>query len=188
MLYPVFKNRKGFTLIEIMIALALVGMVITVAISLVIYGNSLFGISNNQFHLQSEARFTMDTITQEVRKATELKIMSVADCEAEKDSQNYNYIYLKDGVIYHSIYNETTSTRTEKIVTNSVSNIGIVFSKALNSTNTLRIKITVEENAQSYIAETQITLLNFKLMRPKSTVQGNDSDLAIRYRNLLIAE
>lgn len=63
------RRKKGFTLVEAMIALAVAGILISVGARLIIQANRYFVLSNARVGLQEEARSVMYVVTRNLRQA-----------------------------------------------------------------------------------------------------------------------
>ena len=63
------KNKKGLTLVEVLIALSLVTMVMTVSVMIALMGLNTFRIDVSQSDVQFEVRRTTAKITEELRNA-----------------------------------------------------------------------------------------------------------------------
>ena len=56
------SNNKGFSLIELLVSLAIAGFVVVSAFTVVTYGIQMFGKSNKETKIQSEVQFTGNAI------------------------------------------------------------------------------------------------------------------------------
>jgi len=70
------KNRKGFTLVELMIVLALLGVVIMIGFSVFSFGFKNFNAQADNIDNQSKVRHAISDISKEIRKsdATDITI------------------------------------------------------------------------------------------------------------------
>lgn len=68
------KNSRGITLIELLIVLSLVGFVISIAAFLFFFGNRNFSIQNEQTAIVADVRYSMDYLTRQIRKATNVEV------------------------------------------------------------------------------------------------------------------
>jgi prepilin-type N-terminal cleavage/methylation domain-containing protein len=184
MLNPQYRKCNGFTLIEIIITMAILSIVATAIFSLFLYNTNVFQSSTAQSNAQSDARIAIDYITRETKYATDLTIISVATSKIEilnktlYNNKHYNYIYVDNGVINQVIYNNTTSQYTTKSILNSLSSNGTSFTKTDNST--LGIKIVGKDGTKTFTIASNIVLINFAISTPTPTLQVGP-DLAIRY-------
>lgn len=180
------KNKHGFTLVELVVSLALLGMVIAVLFLMFSFENKTYLDSNKRAVIQSDVRLAIDFVLKESRFSTKLKIMDVSTCESEITTYKptdtpYNYIYVKDGSLYQMIYNSETSSYQQRVVASSISDANPVFSKI--SDNTLGITLTAqdkEDASKSFSASSDIVLKNFEIISPKPVIEGT-TGLAIRY-------
>ena len=181
MIYPVSNKKGGFTLIEIIVGLAIMGILSTVVFSLFSFSNNFFFSSNKQHNVQNDVRSGIDIISRKLRFATELKIIDVDTSEAEIAShQSYNYIYVKDHTIKMAIYNNSTHLHSIQTlgVSGVISDTDNIFNKVDDST--LGIDILGVEGMKNYQASTNIALKNFAILKTTPVIQGT-SGLAVRY-------
>ena len=83
MLKKHLKSRKGFTLIELIVVLGLLSLVLLVAFSILIFSNRTFRGANNQHNLQTDVRFALEAMTNDMRYATTLEIISSVDLDID---------------------------------------------------------------------------------------------------------
>lgn len=154
-------SAKGVTLIELLIAMALVGIVFIVLFSLFFYGNNTFIISSSQYDLQSEVRLAMDIIIKEVRFASYLELISVSEASDTNHHENgFSYFYISDSKLYHVKYDRASNLHHTFTYGSHINTASSNFSK-INPT-TLRIKILSEYMNKTYNGQTEISLLNLK--------------------------
>ncbi len=68
------KNQKGYTLIEVMIALFLFSMLITLVMQIMLIASSNYKRMEEKSNALENLRFAMDFMTSEIRSADEYKI------------------------------------------------------------------------------------------------------------------
>ncbi|NBG87528.1 prepilin-type N-terminal cleavage/methylation domain-containing protein [Isachenkonia alkalipeptolytica] len=90
MFLKITNNQKGVTLVEIIVALAILTIVLGLVFSIFGFGNRSFSRGNVQYAVQSEARLVSDYVQQNVRNATYLEVLSkdeaIEDMDEEDDS------------------------------------------------------------------------------------------------------
>ncbi|MGM0395603.1 MAG: PilW family protein [Bacillota bacterium] len=91
-------NKKGVTLIELVLVLALISLVLSGIYSMFIFGNSTFKGGSDQFDLQNDIRFALESLTNDLRYATKLEIIHLTE------EEKIDYKVLTDG-IYEKIDN-----------------------------------------------------------------------------------
>lgn len=69
------KNEKGFTLIELIIVLALLAIVLTIIFRPITFSLKNFNIQNEKADSISKARDTMDYLTRQIRKADIVEVV-----------------------------------------------------------------------------------------------------------------
>jgi len=94
------KDSKGLTLIELLAVLALSGLVMLLIVSFFLFGSRNFSHQNDQTAVVSNARYSMDYLTRQIRKATELEVNEDGDILVIDSSE----IKLEDHSLYHDNY------------------------------------------------------------------------------------
>ena len=95
-----FNNRKGMTLIELIVAFGLVSMVLVVGYSLFSSGLNAFGMQRENVDNQARARQVIRHISSEIRKASSVDVID--EYSIDIDGVLYNFdesinTLLKDG-------------------------------------------------------------------------------------------
>lgn len=155
------RNSRGVTLIELIIALALLSMVLAVGYNYYFFENKTYTIGSNQSNVQRDIRLASDFITREVRNAIELELVS-----SPTIGDGYNYIYLNGLVLMHD-----STPKTDPII----SQLELKIKKVDNNKNYLEFIIQGNEGEQTYKINTKVQLNNIK---GKSQIQN----LAIKYK------
>lgn len=113
-----FKN-KGLTLVELIISIALLGIIILFMFSFFYFNYNSFYRSNINYNVQTNLNEVLRTFEEELRFADEIKIYDNND---KIQSHNKNYIYLKDNTIkLKKINNETKNLTANDIKINQLS-------------------------------------------------------------------
>lgn len=159
MLFAVYR-KKGFTLVELIIFLALLGVVLTIGYRIFFSGQNTYAMGSDQYQLQSEIRKAGDFIIDEVRNATEIDIINTPFFP----QTGYGYIYLHDSKI---VYEYSGGTRN---ITDSLVKDENVFSirKDPDNRNFLCIDMTGTLNGNTYNLSTEILLKNVVNKSPQS--------------------
>jgi prepilin-type N-terminal cleavage/methylation domain-containing protein len=176
--------KKGMTLIELVAAIAILGVVMAAIMSLFMTGINFFRVGNLKSQVQSDARLAVNSIVENIKFASELTIMnhsSVPDVSMMDPQDNYNYFVISSGTMYHietngSSYSMKPIARSNQSYQFSFSNINI-------DNNTLRIVVTVTESGETFNVSSDIALDNFVLSSSTlSEIKGLSTGDAIRYR------
>lgn len=183
----VINNKKGFTLVEVIVSIGLLLIVTALAFSLLAFGNNTFDRSSKQYQMQSDVRLVLDSITKKVNYSNELNIMSVSTCESQILSiKPYNYIYVKGSKVYNYVFHSTPTAGYDiSLIPGAIADTGTSFSKGTKNYD-LIITLTAQTGQQTYTAQSQVKLINFKLMSPVPVIQVESPAvnplLAIRYK------
>lgn len=159
MLFAMYR-KNGFTLVELIIFLALLGVVLTIGYRIFFSGQNTYAMGSDQYQLQSEIRKAGDFIIDEVRNATEIDIINTPFFA----QTGYGYIYLHDSKIIHE-YSGGTRNITDSLVKDED-----VFSirKDSDNRNYLCIDMTGTLNGNTYNLSTEILLKNVVNKSPQS--------------------
>lgn len=92
-MFRLLNQKKGITLIELLITLALIGIVIAIILSLQLFSLSAFSKGDDQSNIQDRIRLAAGYITKELRNAYTIEILN--SMPATKDIQK-RYFYISD--------------------------------------------------------------------------------------------
>ena len=91
------QKRKGVSLIELIIVLAIIGIVILLASSSHLFGLNTFSMSQEKSKNQFEVRMATDFVAKKLRYAGSIRMLSSEQTMAPTTG---NYIYLTGGTLY----------------------------------------------------------------------------------------
>jgi len=166
-------SEKGITLVEVIISLAILGMVFTGTQLLNHFGLVSFNKGNVQTNLQQELRIADTFITNEVRHATEIHVLEEVP---ENIDDKYNYIFIDDE---DNIISSKGTTR--KTIVDGISSLKF---SGKNSDELLYFEIHNAEKKQQYKIEKQVYPINMDLL--DATIGNGDKvGIGIRYRSIM---
>lgn len=157
------KNNKGVTLVELLTALAIVSVLISLSTSIFIFGNDIFAKGTSQHSEQTDLRFANDYIVKEIRYATSIDLLSSAPGTINNSDQ-YDYIYFDGDGIVHSAYN-SGSSRIEKTVIDEILPSSSFGSELNGISQMMIISLYGQEQDQVYDLQTTISLPNVNLKK-----------------------
>lgn len=105
-----FNNQKGVTLIELIITMAILSIVLIGVYSFLKVGNNSFRLGSRQYYSQSDVRLAIDTISKEIRYATDVELLGSKPLSIS-DTDVFDYFYINEGSLVHSEYNGGSSRR-----------------------------------------------------------------------------
>lgn len=153
-------ETRGLTLIEILITLALLGIILVPFFSFYIFGTNTYEAAEKKSNIQNDVLLAAEFITTELRTATAI-YLDKASID-NKDLYNSS-IGLKKGCIeYH--YNNKS-----KLITNP-NIVKLSFTLKRNS-NILEFHIVGGEGKEQYNIDSKVTLLNLKTL-PEQDYSG----------------
>lgn len=170
------KNR-GFTLIEVMVAIAVLGVVSAGALSFMVNSFNFFGQATDKVEVQRDLRHISRYITKELQNSYNVSIYeSLNDNDLTLDTEIYNYIHLNDSKkIVHIKQNKLGLIEDrEEIYLNRDYNYNLNF--AVNNENDRIVNYVLENKNTDYQIESDVFLQN-----SEESIAGLDSGLLIEY-------
>ena len=159
-------KKRGMTLIELIVVIAIVSIVITVGFSFVIFGQDVFGKGSTQAEIQSELRLASDIIKNELRYANAIDLIPDVGTVVNGSC----YIYLSGNrLIYDevdSVGNVTKRELTGPIIINS--SAAFTLNMDENGLNSINITLESEARGQQFAVTSEILLKNIKNLAAKS--------------------
>ena len=100
------------TLVEVIVVLAISGIVISLAVSVLLFGMKVFRKGNTQYDKQSDLRIAMDYIQNQVQLATYIEVTDDPD-DLGATLESRERIYFDNGYLVHDKWDVSTSTYLE---------------------------------------------------------------------------
>lgn len=91
------KKNNGFTLIEVLVSIAIIGLIITALFNINIAGFRFMAYNQDRVELQNQARIINNTLERQIRRATDADIPSDSDNEIVLSSGSV-IIYVDENV------------------------------------------------------------------------------------------
>ncbi|MFL0246461.1 PilW family protein [Candidatus Clostridium stratigraminis] len=168
------ESKKGLTLLELIITIAILSIVLTGIYSLFGVGNTTFIRGTRQSDIQSSIRLASDYITQQIRYSTEIKILDDAAIPPLSDIQPYeNYIYFDS--------TNNTITHINKYFTKTISIVhpGSIEFTSLSPFKLLKFNIRAENRGQSYNINSEVISMNLHL-NAGGTITGTTGTTSLK--------
>lgn len=182
-----FYNKKGFTLVELLIVLGLLSVVLGVGYNFYFSTTRSFATAETQWIIQRDIRQVAEFLTNELRYAYQLDLTNAA--VPGKPTKNDNYIFLDDkSNTYKHRYTDEKNNDYEKTIIDA-DKCTISFSRVKQDTeigtsnipNTIFFKVASKDI--DYEITSQVTLLNM----PKGNIEG-ESGKTIKYTKTTVEE
>ena len=102
------KERKGFTLVELLIVLALMSIIITFGTGYLTFGSKGHSMTFEEFNIQSDLRIVSQKINSIIREASATFILHREDAELLTDEWNYIMLNEDKTGLFEYNWNPTT--------------------------------------------------------------------------------
>jgi len=141
-----YKIRRGFTLIELIIAMALVSLVIGIASSMMVFSIKSQEIVAQEFQIQSEMRIASEIVNQQVRYASAVFLLNQKQFSGSSDLKNgWSYFALSTDKkqILHYKWNEVSGAHDSIQLSASSSDVfyGMTFGNVTNDARMVHFKL-----------------------------------------------
>lgn len=159
------KKKDGVTLIELVVTLAIVTVAAGAIILIFVSGINVFNSGSSQYDIQGSARMASQYITEEIRYAVDIEIVSISDIESEIP------------VYVNYLYYDSSTGEVLKVSKFDVESKWIGLNGQLNfwvdpyedteddpsNNKILRYNIVAEDDSRDYNIENKVNSLNLHL-------------------------
>jgi prepilin-type N-terminal cleavage/methylation domain-containing protein len=173
-------DKRGFTLIELIVVMAIVGLIITMAFSFYVFGSNTLTIGENQSNVQHNVRMAAKYITNELRIARTVEILNAMPAEIDIEPQK-NYIFIDGNTITHIKREESI----EKDIFHEAStefSIDMTFNINVDNGKILNFKIDAEYDDQDFEVLSEVLIVN---MASTDNITGTTGGKVIVFSNPL---
>ncbi len=179
----IIYSGQGLGLVELLIALALLSIVLSLGYTFLFFGASAFRTGEQQADIQQNARLAAGFITRELRIAERVVLVDgytdLESLDIEAEGEFYlNFIYNHDGNIYFQVADESGVSEAvqDAVIQDAIAgNINFDLNFRLSGAgNILQFDLTAEEMAsgRSYTLETEVLVLNLDQIEDHSSGSG----------------
>ena len=171
------RNNKGFTLVELIVTLAVLGIFLAGITTFMLSTNKIFLYADDQWNVQSDSRTVLNQIKADIKYSEEIELLSPAAVEEEISSgSTKSFIYYEGDKIIRSLF--SPSGRSEQILSGSYSASLPLFTKA--GDYQLTIQLNGINKDQEYAVDSTFVLPNLSVA--KNPIKGDVSAQAIMYQ------
>jgi len=160
------KNKKGITLIEIIIVIAISSIVLFSLFSVFAFGNNTNNKGNSQYYVQSDVRLVSDYIQRQIRYATNVEIMN--NKPTTEGAFDYIYFDSTNRRIIHNIYKEDGN---REMSLHGETLTSMYFSNNEND-NTITLHV-IGRNDEDHLNTDSIYRLDSELVLPNIYIDGS---------------
>lgn len=124
----IFKNRKGITLVELLIVLAIIGTLIPLGTNMLIFSTRSHKTVEEEFEIQSGIRLTSQIIGNFIRESSAIFMLNDSYFDSSNLKNEWDYFALSDDKtqIIQYQWDSTTNTHVENIM--AAAYPGVVYS------------------------------------------------------------
>lgn len=164
-IYKLFKNQRGLSLVELLIALSILVLVLGLAFSFFFFSTKSFQAGSNQSNVQQNLRIASDFIHKEARHAIELQLLDSSFVPTE----GYEYIFVEDSSIKHGKFANGNFVKVNKS-DHIIDSAGLEFTvkKLDNGSNILEFVIKAKDKKQDYSIDSIVYLNNIVGRNPST--------------------
>lgn len=167
-------NKKGLTLLEIIITIAIISIIIPVAFSVFGFGNSTFKRGISRRDIQQNVRNISSLLVDEIRYANKdddvMDIVKQIPIDSYRDEKTVYIVVDSEGISKYEGKNLEPSFRLGN-------NTGIKFEwteiKVSDDLRSIKIKLTGKEGDSSYDVESSVVPLNGNIENMSGNTDGN---------------
>lgn len=178
-----WEQEQGFTLVEMLVGLAIVAIIATAVYSAFFVGNKTFGLGKANAKLHYHEAEMINFITDKVRPATELQLIDVTEVPDGDVEDDFKYIYTKETEpgVFKVCYKEKESETLILGGTGATdANLRSVFA---GSDDLLAFHIKGTYQGQPYDISSKVKLINLSDKGIENQSTGGEI-LAIRFKTV----
>lgn len=130
------QGTSGFTLIELIIAMAFLAVIITLAGTIMVFSNKAQAVVSKEFQIQSDMRIATEILNQEIRYSSAVFMMNENQYKNSSDIKSeWNYVVLSDDKKEVKHYLWDASSGTHKITSLVKAQDHLIFGLNFNGVN-----------------------------------------------------
>jgi len=145
------KNPYGFTLIELVLSLALMGLVLTVALTLFSICQKAYDKEDVRLYAQQNARQAFLWLSTALRQAKNVEILSEKEIKIINSNEEQTTFYFENGVLY----------RRRNTGTNPIAELSDLKFFQSEIGDYIRIQLSVNTTSGDITIETKVTPFGF---------------------------
>ena len=128
-------KRKGITLVEVILVLAIVGIVISLSTTMMIFSTRSHRIVDEEFQIQSNIRLTSQIIGNYIKESSAIFMLNDAYFDNNSLKNEWDYFALSADKTQVVQYKWNTATNTHDKIILSDSYPGLVYSLSFDKSN-----------------------------------------------------
>ena len=170
-------NKKGFTLVELIVALALLLIVLDLGYMFFDYGTKTFTRGEDQYSVQQEIRLASGYVTRELRNTTDSSFTSSAPT-----NDGYNYIVFDSANKAIKIYDKSDTSHPKYVTNNCITS----FTYTVNTVEgkyVMEFTISGTEGDRVFTTSSKVLLVNMKILPGSANTSATKTNVVtIKYK------
>ncbi len=170
------RNSKGFTLIELMVTLGLLGLVVVGGINLYFFADRSFFTGSIVADVQADVQIAMKQISEEIRLAHTMELETKLPVNIEDKDEHFLYVY-EGSIILQTMQGKQVLLKGDS----SRTTYGIEFRRAQKDgetlDNVLNVTVSAKNPKVDYSLDADLQILNLRLAK----IEGQDGAKIIRF-------
>lgn len=155
------KTKKGFTLMEVIITIALLGIILSVLYNILFFQIKTFSMSDKKSVAQSDVRYISDFIANEVRYATNIEILQAMPSTPDV---NYKYLYVNNDEVYYKGYGTFPAKKL------NIEDRKPSYNLSFSADDESIVNFALEADDEKFKLESSINLINTKITASNGAV------------------
>lgn len=144
----VIKNKKGITLLEVMVVVLIIGIVISTIMSIVVFGYRVYNKESSEYDIQTKVRLTMEEMNKLMRSSK--AVFAIPNADYLDEQWNYISVSEDNTKIINYKWDNVTKTHKQTVLTGPFEGVefDISFFKNSNmeSDNTVKLRLEATVN------------------------------------------
>ncbi|MGL4849471.1 MAG: PilW family protein [Clostridium sp.] len=158
------KKKKGFTLIEMMAVIAILGIFSTLVFSLFSSSTSMLVMAENDNVLQNESRNIIDVLEEDIRYGESIEVTGAPQMILALTRKSTRYFYTIEGSEFQKYEDEDNDKKfdktKDKLIVSPSKNVKEFEVKKENDLYKIRFKFETKDGKSSYDYENSIYPMN----------------------------
>lgn len=156
---------RGVTLVELLIGVSLLGLVFSLAYSIYHFGIVTFNRGEEQIALQQEVRMVSKILSEELRFADDIDVLSSEPSSPYASGENY--VFVKD----NKLMQVTSGTANVLVDSSNQGTLGIKFKP--NGSRQVDFEIVLSADSRSFEISSSVIMMNIETLPAGISPTGN---------------
>ena len=160
------KNRNGFTLIEVLASIVIIGLIISVLFNINIAGFQFVAYNQDRVELQNQARLITSNLEKQIRQSQAAKVISV-------DSSDGLALDIPDEISLNNIVFFLNNNQLKiGFTTQDIADITSISSTSLSNIRNISDSVIVNDGSYNFFNENNdLVEFQFKLEKDNSSYE-----------------